>query len=104
MAKYSDVTIIPAQPGYKVIYEVDYGNIFAANDVIAWRIYTTHSVELLSEQDSTTLFSEIMPITTEGEAAENCIGTLTPDGRAIIFEDGEWDTLAGCRSDRIDRL
>lgn len=72
-------TVIPAQPGYFVIYG-ESGELFGPpfDAVIAWRIKT--------EQVRTDLMSSVSPITTDGDPADNWMGYMNPDGTVEVFD------------------
>jgi hypothetical protein len=67
----SNVTIVPAQPGYILLYKQD-GQLFADAPVIAWAI----QAELKDYQ----LAADVFPITNEGAPSEDYFGFLNPDG------------------------
>ena len=78
-------TIIPAQPGYRVVYSEDDGSLFVAEDVIAWRVET----EMLGES----LRSDVYPVSTNGEAPSNWIGLQHPNGQVSLTQDQTYDSL-----------
>lgn len=73
-----NITIIPAQPGYKILYGEDDGELFAVEAVIAWRIETEE--EMNTRTGLNEYRSQTSPVTAQGEPAENWAGLLQPDG------------------------
>ena len=63
-----DVEIIPANPGFLVVYENDKEIFVVEDDVIAWKI------EIYSR------ITDVTPITTSGTVSDNYIGIINSDG------------------------
>lgn len=79
------ITVIPAQPGWCVVWKFD-GKLIADEDVIAWaiKIHEERGVE-----------ASVYGITPEGidENLENFCGYLSPDGEVYVLDDRTFQTL-----------
>lgn len=74
-----NVTVVPAQPGYRLIFGEFGGTDFHLGDceVIAWRVetFTTH--------DNEELRSSVTPLDPSGDSS--ALAVLTPNGRVDEF-------------------
>jgi hypothetical protein len=77
-----DVTVIPAQPGYVTLYDLD-DCYDVLEVVIGWRVETRAFGDHGEHHTST------YPVTIDGDPSSNCVGVQQPDGRVILFGTGE---------------
>lgn len=78
----SNSSVIPAQSGYFTVY--DLGECYdLCEAVIGWRV-VTESLGDRGEVSSTTY-----PITVVGDPTQDCVGIQQPNGKIILFVDGE---------------
>lgn len=86
----ADTTIVPAAPGYFVIYAQD-ADLFLGEPIIAWCVVSSFSGD--------THFPEVHPITPDGKPGENYVGYQYPDGRVSVL-DGLHDSLDDAQQER----
>lgn len=77
------VTIIPAQPGFFEVYDVE-DEYEVGNPVIAWRI---ESIEVNGRWTSTCI-----PLSGDGET-DNCVGVQNPDLSVTLFQDANYKSI-----------
>jgi len=80
-----NVSIIPADPGYQLIYMQDDGPELSGT-VLAWRISTYETPE------GGGVRSEVEPLEVMGEPGANFVGVKHPDGSVSILQDTEYST------------
>lgn len=87
------IQIIPAQPGYFTVIDLD-EIVELGDQVIAWRI-ETHEVK-----DSDCVFSTCTAITVDGDVVSNCIGVQNPDKTVTVFENQTYSSLDALQADK----
>ncbi|WP_295851044.1 hypothetical protein [uncultured Xylophilus sp.] len=93
MSESAHFTIIPATPGYRIVYDGSDG-LFVSEHVIAWRIETF--------EEEPGLHSTTTPITVEGEPGLNWAGLLSPDG-SVSWAEAEFSSLEEANKAWADR-
>ena len=97
--KQLSIDIIPAQPGFRAIYDSD-EEVFLGGPVIAWR------VESFPKRGDEVI-SVCIPLLSDGEAGDNCIGVQNPDMSVTVFNDSEYnsstDSLAELQETRYPK-
>ncbi|SER38795.1 hypothetical protein [Giesbergeria anulus] len=89
--KFLSVTIIPAQPGFFIIYDdKDSKEVIKGEPVIAWQIET---VRVKGGEKNGEIFSHTMPVVFDGTPAENWIGVQNPDNTITLPFDRELKSL-----------
>lgn len=86
MTQEIQITVIPAQPGFRAVYDEDGKSLFIADTIIAWRIE--------SRQNKDKSFSSYTyAVTLNGNPTEGCVGVLHPDGRVTLWQDTELENI-----------
>jgi hypothetical protein len=80
-----NVSVIPAEPGYELIYMMDEGPK-VLGPVLAWRI-STYKAEYGGADD---IRSEVQPLEVMGEPGSNFVGVKHPDGAVTIYPDADY--------------
>jgi hypothetical protein len=92
------IQIVPAQPGFYTIIDLDDSKeVVLDNPIIAWR------VETYSTDREDSVFSVCVALTVDGDAVSNCIGVQNPDKTVTIFEESTYDSLATFQSSRYPK-
>jgi hypothetical protein len=96
MSDAVSVTVVPAFPGFSVIYaDSTEGELFVCEPVIAWAI----KHEVLPNGD---VHAVTYPVTSHG-TEETHVGILNPDGQVNAW-DGLFDTLAAATAHYKEQL
>lgn len=96
MKRKTEVTIIPALPGHRIVaVDFEKKEVFTDIPIIAWRIETvrpewadTHEPEYISHA---------YPISAQGDAISNQTAIMHPDG-SIAHSDCYYDSIEDMRS------
>lgn len=92
--KDASLDIIPAQPGFFLVYEnSDEGKIWKGEPVVAWRIKTL-------QHKNGGLVSATVPLGIEGEPSIQWIGVENPDKTVTVVDDGNYASLEALQKDR----
>lgn len=96
--KFLSVTIIPAQPGFFIIYD-DKGSkeVIKGEPVIAWQIKT---VQVKGGENDGEIFSQVTPLVLDGVPAENWIGVQNPDKTVTVAVDCDYASLEALQKER----
>lgn len=82
-----NVSVIPAEPGYQLIYTMEDGPQLLG-PVLAWRI-STYKAEYGGADD---IRSEVQPLEVMGEPGSNFVGVKHPNGAVTIYPDADYPT------------
>jgi hypothetical protein len=86
MTQETQITVIPAQPGFRAVYDEDGKSLFIADTIIAWRVETVRN-------EDRSFSSYTSAVTLDGDTTEGCVGVLHPDGRVTLWQDTELENI-----------
>jgi len=95
MIENVSINIIPAQPGYRIVYEdEDNKRFYIGEHIIAWRVETfkTHNF-------ADSYISSCTPLTLMGDPSDNYFGVQNPD-KSISTFDADYDSLSDLQNNR----
>lgn len=96
--KVLQIQIIPAQPGYFTIIDLDdVKKVELGEPVIGWRI------ETYDNEKFTGVYSVCVALTVDGDAASNCIGVQNPENTVTVFEEKTYRSLAELQAHRYPK-
>ncbi len=96
--KVLQIQIIPAQPGYFTVIDLDdVKDVELGEPIIGWRI------ETYDNDKYTGVYSVCIALTVDGDAVSNCIGVQNPDNTVTVFEESTYRSLAELQAHRYPK-